>query len=322
MENRAYALAAGLFTLIMGAGVIAAALWFSGETADSSSYLLVSRHGVAGLNSQAPVRYRGVVVGKVVDIEFDPLEPRAILVEITVKTGTPLTRGTYAQLGSQGVTGLSYVILDDDGSKPEPLAAPEDGRLARIEMRPSFIDDVTASGQRMIDTFSETARRATALMSAENQQQLVATLRNIDQATGKFVALAAALEPAAKSLEPSVKAFEPAAAALPALVGDARAALGRADAFLTRLNERVDTFERAAQGAARLGDRGAEVAESALIESLPRFNMLLDDLQRSARGLERLLQEINEQPQSIVFGRSAAPPGPGEPGFAAQRVAK
>ena len=80
MENRAYALAAGLFTLLLGIGVVAAALWFSGDTVENQEYLLVSRYPVSGLNAQAPVRYRGVTVGKVVDIRFDPLEPRTILV--------------------------------------------------------------------------------------------------------------------------------------------------------------------------------------------------------------------------------------------------
>jgi len=42
-------------------------------------------------------------------------------------------------------------------------------------------------------------------------------------------------------------------------------------------------------------------------------------VQRSSRGLERLLNEINEQPASLIFGRSPNPPGPGEPGFNASR---
>ncbi len=320
MENRAYALAAGLFTVLLGIGVFATAVWFSGETADTSNYLLVSRHPLSGLNSQAPVRYRGVTVGKVVSIDFDPLEPRSILVEITVRTGTPLSRGTYAQLGSQGVTGLSYVILDDDGSNYEPLVAAGD-QLARIEVRPSFIDSVSASGQEMIDNFSQAAKRVNALLNEENQRQLASTLRNLDHASGRIAALATALEPAVKAVEPALKAFEPALQALPALAGDAGVAFRRADALFANLNQRVESFERAAKSAEHLSLQGAALSESMLNESLPRLSMLLDDLQRSSRGLERLLADVNEQPQSIVFGRNPAPPGPGEPGFT-QRVAR
>ncbi len=307
MENRAYALAAGLFTLLLGIGVFATAVWFSGETVETSNYLLVSRHAVSGLNPQAPVRYRGVTVGKVVSIDFDPLEPRSILVEITVKTGTPLSRGTYAQLGSQGVTGLSYVILDDDGSKPEQLAA-EGDKLVRIEVRPSFFDNVSASGQEMIDNISQVAKRVNTLLNAENQRQLASTLRNLDQASGKVAALATQLEPAVR--------------ALPALANDAGSAFKRAETLLASLNQPVDAFERAAKGAQHLSIQGVAVAESMLTESLPRLNVLLEDLQRSSRGLERLLYEVNEQPHSIVFGKNPVPPGPGEPGFASQRAVR
>lgn len=318
MENRAYALAAGLFTLLLGIGVAATALWFSGKTTTTNNYVLVSRYAVTGLNLQAPVRYRGVAVGKVVSIDFDPHEPRSILVGITAKTGTPLTKGTYAQLGSQGVTGLSYVILDDDGSKPEPLTA-EGDQPARIEVRPSFIDSVSALGQEMINNFNQVAKRVNTLLSEENQRQLASTLRNLDRASGKVAALAASLEPAAKALAPAVKAIEPAVKALPALAGDAGAAFRRADTLFANLNQRVESFERAAKSAEHLSIQGVAVSEAMLDESLPRLNALLEDLQRSSRALERLLNEVNDQPQSIVFGRNPPPPGPGEPGFASQR---
>lgn len=307
MENRAYALAAGMFTLLLGIGVVAAALWFSGDAVITENYVLVSRHPVSGLNVQAPVRYRGVTVGKVLSIDFDPLEPRTILVEISVKAGTPLTNGTFAQLGSQGVTGLSYVILDDDGTKPGPLAG-EGDKLARIDVRPSFFDSVSASGQEMIDNFNQVAKRVNALLNDDNQKQLVSTLRKLDQASGKVAALASALEPAAK--------------ALPALANDAGVVLRRADTLLANIDRRVDSFERAAKSAEQLGARGTALSEAMLTESLPRFNLLLDDLQRSSRSLDRLLGDINEQPHSLVFGRNPIPPGPGEPGFAAQGAAR
>ena len=304
MENRAYALAAGLFTILLGIGVVATALWFSGETVENDEYVLISRYPVSGLNPQAPVRYRGVTVGKVVDIKFDQQEARAILGKILVQTGTPLTEGTFARLGSQGVTGLSYVMLDDDGKKPAPLVSSA-GAPPRIEVRPSFIDSLSASGEEMIVNFNQVAKRVNVLLSDENQQQLIATLRNLDHATGKFSSLAT-------SMEPTVKA-------LPGLINDTGVTLKRADTLLAGINDRLDSFERAAKGAEQLGLSGSALSDAMLTESVPRLNVLLDDVQRSSRGLERLLNEINEQPASLIFGRSPNPPGPGEPGFNASR---
>src|SRR6185295_7804224 len=107
MENRAYALAVGLFTLALAAGIVVAVMWLSGDTEKRVTYLLESRHPVTGLNVQAPVRYRGIEVGKVSAVDLSPADPRTILVRVAIRSNTPITRGTYAQLGSQGVTGLA-----------------------------------------------------------------------------------------------------------------------------------------------------------------------------------------------------------------------
>lgn len=303
MENRAHALAAGLFTLLLGLAVVAVAAWFGGDTVQTTNYLMVSKHPVSGLNVQAPVRFRGVTVGKVVSIGFDPLEPRMIQVEISVRSDTPLTQGTFAKLGSQGVTGLSYVILDDNGKKPGALVG--DGQnLARIDVQPSFMDSVSSSGQEMIENFNEAARRVNVLLGDDNQRQLISTVRNLDQMSGRVASLAATLEPTAR--------------ALPALLGEAGLVLKRADALVVNLNQRVDAFERAARGAERLADSSTALSDAVLTETLPRLNVLADDLQRTSRGLERAINDLNEQPHSLIFGRNPLPPGPGEAGFGAK----
>ena len=79
MENRAHALAAGLFTLLLGIGVLVAAQWFSRDNYEKVQYTLESKNSVSGLNLQAAVRLRGVEVGKVESIDFDEQDPSKIL---------------------------------------------------------------------------------------------------------------------------------------------------------------------------------------------------------------------------------------------------
>jgi len=233
MENRAYALSAGLFTLLLGAGIVAAALWFSDETVRTQDYLLVSHYPVTGLNPQAPVRYRGVTVGKVVSIAFDPGDPRAILVKIAVRADTPLTRGVYAQLGSQGVTGLSYVMLDDDGSNPALLT----DKQVRIDVHPSFIDSVTNSGEQMIQNFNHVAQRINELLSDENQKQLMSTLRQLDHAADSVSLLAS---DAGMTLKHADMAFSEINDTLPrfnGLLEDVRRSSRGLDRLITEIDE-------------------------------------------------------------------------------------
>ena len=319
MENRAYAFTVGLFTLLLAAGVVAAFMWLSGDTEKRVTYMLESRHPVTGLNVQAPVRFRGIEVGKVATVELSPTDPLTILVRVAVRRNTPVTRGTYAQLGSQGVTGLAYVILDDDGKKPEPL--PADDPNARIPVRPSFIDEISGAGKDLVVDVREVAARVNLLLSEPNQKQLVRTLAGLETATNRVSELAVKLDPAIRNI--------------PALTNDARKAFARADELMANLNkltlelhQQVNAIERIAKSAEQVGSAAGSISGSAqsvssaaVAETLPRVNLLLEELVRTSRSLERLLADLNEEPATIVFGRPAAAPGPGEPGFNSRRGA-
>jgi phospholipid/cholesterol/gamma-HCH transport system substrate-binding protein len=147
MENRAHALAAGIFTILLGIAA-AIAIWWLGQTDESTTrYVLETRRNVTGLNVQAQVRYRGIRAGKVQAIEPDDGDPRVILVTIDMDSRFKLTRGATAELGYQGVTGLAYVQIEDDGSSAEPLAG-RNGEPARIALKPTLFDTLGEKGRR------------------------------------------------------------------------------------------------------------------------------------------------------------------------------
>lgn len=314
MENRAYAFAAGVFTLMLGAGLVFISMWMTGETEERDLFVLESHYPVTGLNPQAAVRFRGVDVGKVEAISFDPKNPRVILIKMSVRPDTPITRGTYAQLGTQGVTGLAYVNLDDDGSQPERITTAE-AQAVRIPMRQSFIDELSGAGKDLVTDVNQVAARLNRLLSAENQEQLVRTLVSLEAASARVTALARELEPGAKGAV--------------ALTDDARALLKRAaemmsgiEGLATELKSLTRSFERVAASAENVGTATDTVARSAISDTLPRINRLLDQLSRTSQRLERLLTDLDEQPSSLVFGRPPPEPGPGEPGFTAPQAAK
>lgn len=311
MENKAHAFAAGLFTLLLAAAVILAAMWFSGETYVSTPYVLESKFGVTGLNEQAAVRYRGVTVGKVTSIRFDPQDARTVLVSIAIQSDIKPTRETFAELRYQGVTGLAYVMLDDSGTEAEPLPPAGGPGAARIPIRESIFASLAEVGQEVLADAREMARRINRLLSDQNQKQVSRALENVATATRQVTALAQAMQPAAQNSD--------------ALVADARKAFQQADKLLVEIGNtnrdlarRLEAIERVAGTTEKAGAAVTALAEALATETIPRINFLAEDLARAARSLERFASDLNQQPQSIVFGRKAGAPGPGEPGFEAR----
>ena len=95
MENRSHALAAGLFVLVLTAALAAIGLWFSKDDGHVlTPYVVTTTGDVSGLKPEAPVRYRGVDVGKVYAIRLDPARPGVIEIRIGVDAATPVTSTT------------------------------------------------------------------------------------------------------------------------------------------------------------------------------------------------------------------------------------
>mgnify|MGYP001028198459 CR=1 FL=1 len=107
MENKSHALAAGLFVLLASCLVAGLAMWLTRDNGDYVAYELTTSDGVSGLQPQAAVRYKGVAVGKVTHIGFDPELSGNVLIRISVAVDAPITPTTFATLGYQGVTGLA-----------------------------------------------------------------------------------------------------------------------------------------------------------------------------------------------------------------------
>ncbi|MBI2960910.1 MAG: MCE family protein [Betaproteobacteria bacterium] len=313
MENRAYALAAGLFTMLLGAALVAVAFWFGKDDLRLVPYVVATDTSVAGLKVEAAVRYRGVEVGKVESIRIDSGSNGRIHIRLGVNEGTPITGSTFARLGYQGVTGLAYVALDDSGASREPLASSA-WNVAEIPLQRSIFD----SGEDLIGALGGVAERLNALLDEDNQQALKRSLAGLEKATLRVAALAEKMEPGAAAVPALIGDARGALADARGALGDARAATANASRLVNNLSglalkidERVDALSRAARSVEEVGVTARSVND----ETLPRVNALVEELRRETLAVDRLINALGEHPQSIVFGTPPGRPGPGEPGF-------
>ena len=302
MENRSHALLAGLFALLLGLAAVAALWWFGGQQEASSEYLVVTSKTISGLSQQAQVRYRGVRVGKVESIELDPADFSKTLIRVSVRQDLPITRGTVAKLGFQGVTGIAHVLLEDSGKDVTPLVG-EAGRLARIPMQESLLQELSGSAGETLRNARDLLASANQALSPENRQRFEKTLANLEATTGNAKEATASLrrllsEENIRLLNSSLRRVDQTAAQAAPFFAEARGLVAR----LQAVSDQLETT---------LGD---SLSNGALI---PRLNELSADLSSSSHQLNRVLQMLEDSPQSLIFGRHQAAPGPGEPGFVA-----
>lgn len=292
MENKAHALLAGFFTILLLAATIAIAMWFRRDRTDMVPYEVATKLSIPGLNPQAAVRYRGLDVGKVQSIVFDPQVPGQILIRMTVKPDTPVTRSTYGTLGYQGVTGIAFVQLDDDGKNPVRVPSSKD-QVARIELRPSLFDSLQTKGVAILDQAEQLTRQINHMLNPENQKMILGAFQNIGKA--------------ASEIETIPRQLQPTLAKLPAMTAQADKTLASISALSAKMQAPNGTIDQINSTVDQVGI----VANKMELQVLP----LAGEARSGIRTLNRTIDTIREQPQSLLFGASPGSPGPGEPGF-------
>ena len=305
MENKAHALIAGAFVVLVTALLAVLAIWLTRDNTERNLYEMSTSETVSGLQPQATVRYRGVAVGKVENIGFDQKVKGNVLIRVSIDQAAPVTRSTFATVASQGVTGLGFIQLDDDGSSSQRLT-PNDDDPPRIPLKQGGIDKLLKQSGVIFDQAEQATTRINQLLSAQNEAAINTAVTQLAEAAG--------------SINRVAKALEPAVSTLPALSRDAQAALrsvkGATDEVaLTarRLNEKGGALDRLKEGGEALA-AGVETFSGA---TLPKLGEVADETARTMRQLRRTVNGVDDNPQSLIFGNGPAVPGPGETGFSA-----
>ncbi len=327
MENKSHAFAAGAFVLLLLAVLAALAIWLTRDATEQRVFEISSPEGVTGLQPQAAVRYKGVMVGRVTDISLDPVQRGNVLLRIAVNDVAPVTTTTFAALGFQGVTGLAFIQLDDRDENSKPLEG-EGGAVPRIPMRASMVSRLTEQGGNLLSQLEQASIRMNGLLATDNQKQLMAAIGNLSQAAANISNLSRRADQVLGA------DAAPDAVNLPRMVAQADATLKSmqatserlgqsADAVRTsaaefqktsrRMNEPGGTLDRIAQSTDALATTSRQVQS----QLLPRLNRTAEDTGRTVRQVGRAAEALGDNPQSLVWGRGGAAPGPGERGFVA-----
>ncbi|HEY8098255.1 MAG TPA: MlaD family protein [Methylobacter sp.] len=299
-----HALITGLFLIALVSASTAIVFWIGSMNQERNHYVISTRESVSGLNPESTVFYRGIAVGKVLNVQFDPLDSGTILVPIEVDKKIVLSKGVYATLRLKGVTGLTQIQLEDSGAISEELP-PGDNPMSRIPLVPSITDKLMDTGEELLHKADHLMQRLSSLLNDENEKNIGGILNNMKSLTDKL-----------SELQTSV---DKALVGIPALTTDAQKTLNNIDALTNDLQGLTKEVQNLSVKAGNLVDSGKNSGDSLAQSTLPKLNKLLTELQSTTQQVKRVATMLENNPQELLLGPSQRDSGPGEPDYKEQQ---
>jgi len=297
----------GLFVILLGASWVAISLWLAlGDfSSQYTTYRVYLDESVSGLYVDAPVKYRGVEIGKVHTIKLNPEVPGQVQLTLDIESGAPIKEDTIAVLTVQGLTGIAFVDLTG-GSLESPLLQAEDGEdYPVIQTGPSFFSRLDTSGTELIANLNILAHSLANVLNTEGTQTLNQILTNIKDITGAFASRQAELE---RSVVNASRILENGAEASGRLKG----LLGQVEVTARAFQDMAKKVAAVSKMLERyLSENGSGVQQFSQ-QTLPELGTLIGELRRLADTMQRLGQKLEEDPRVLLYGRDLEAPGPGE----------
>jgi phospholipid/cholesterol/gamma-HCH transport system substrate-binding protein len=186
MESKVNYTIVGLFVVILTAAIIFSIIWLSSGISEIlyKTYQVNMNESVNGLTLGSEVKFNGIDVGTVEEMNFNPKNPQQVILLLNVEQTTPITQSTYATLSLQGITGNSYIDLRTTGDDNRPLKRLPGEEYPIIKSRPSFFYQLQNSLGNLINNFNDMSVSIKKLLNDGNLQSVHDSLVNIKQFTG------------------------------------------------------------------------------------------------------------------------------------------
>lgn len=300
MEPRVHYVIVGIFVLLLGSAAVALSLWLAfGQVGyETRGYRVYMTDSVSGLFLDAPVKYRGVQVGRVRDMGLDPERLDRVQLTLDIDASVPIKEDTIATLTFQGVTGIASVDLSG-GSPESPLlqAAPGE-RYPVIQAGPSLMTRLDTAATELMENLNRAARDLSGLLNSDTRDRLEQIVEHVELLT-------ATLAERRPALGEGIESFAAAGEQLPGVLKRVDSTL----ASLEALAEDVRVASQDVQAQLRAGSDSLQVLGG---RTLPEVDALLVEMRQLTAGFQRLSERLEEDPRALLFGPRLDEPGPGE----------
>ncbi|HEN4769833.1 MlaD family protein [Legionella pneumophila serogroup 1] len=307
MESKTNYTIVGLAVLILTAGLLSAGLWLSVgfNQKEYTSYTVYLKESVSGLSVESPVKFNGVQVGYVKEIKLNKNDPRQVELLLNIEKSTPITTSTSATLISQGITGVTYVGLSAGSSELTPLRKMPGEPYPVIPSKPSLLNQLDAVLKEVAENVGAVSEKAQLIFNEENADNVRKSLANIERITEIIADKGQTIDSSLNNLDVFVANMAKASKQFPQLIKDLKTGI-------SKFKSLADNMSAAGKDVSKTMIAGKNTIDQISQQAIPPAVILLRRLNAISANLEKVSNEMRQNPSVIIRGTKTPKLGPGE----------
>lgn len=265
-----------------------------GQFFEKSDVYYVQVMNAAGLETGAQVRLGGVRVGRVLTITAPDQPGQAVSIQIGLKPGTVLYKGTRALISQVGFVGDIYLLLAVENTENEKISVGEvipseekvqfDVLMARIDSLSHSVDALIKDVDKI---FSDKNLKGIETLIGNTNTAIVSGSTNLDKVAASLKTTTDKLASVLGEIEEIVKVNK----------GDVSGLIRKAREDVEKAGEMIRSFESTAKSV----DKTSKSLDRVIDYQSRNIENLINTMTSTTEELQELLREIKHKPWSIIY---------------------
>ena len=248
----------------------------------------------AGLEVGSQVKLGGVRIGRVLSIKAPNGPGEPVTVEIGIRKGAALYKGTKASITQIGFVGDIYLLLSVDKTTTERIKVGDiipSQEQVQFDVLMSKVDGLSQTVDGLIKDidklFSEKNIKGIETLIGNTNEAIVSGSSNLDKVASSLKGTTNKLELVLNEIEELVKDNK----------GEVSQMIKKAREDLEKAGEMIKSIEATAKSVEKTSKSADRVIE---IQS-QNLEILLNTMNKTTEELQDLFQEIKNKPWSIIY---------------------
>lgn len=265
-----------------------------GRFYEKSDNYYVKVTNAAGLEVGAQVKLGGVRVGRVLGIKVPTQPGEPVTIEIGIKKGTTLYKGTEASITQIGFVGDIYLLLSVDKTTNEKIKVgdtiPSEEKV-QFDVLMSRVEGLSHSVDGLIKDIDK-------LFSEKNIKGIEELIGNTNKA---IVSGSSDLDKVASSLKKTTEKIELVLNEIEGVVRDNKGEISKLLKTAREDLERAGEMIKSIEATAKSVEKTSKSADRVINLQSQNLEILLDTMNKTTGDLQDLFQEIKNKPWSIIY---------------------